>query len=77
MTGVHLEKRSFSLAGHRTSVALEPAFWHALEQLAAAQGITLVRLLQTVDEARLETDVPLTSALRVYALEAAGATRGE
>lgn len=77
MTGVHLEKRSFSLAGHRTSVALEPAFWHALEQLAAARGITLVRLLQAVDEARLETEIPLTSALRVHALEAALATRGE
>lgn len=77
MTGVHLEKRSFSLAGHRTSVALEPAFWHALEQLAAARGITLVRLLQTVDEARLETEVPLTSALRVHALEAAVATRAD
>jgi len=77
VTGVHLEKRSFSLAGHRTSVALEPAFWHALEQLAAARGITLVRLLQTVDEARLETEVPLTSALRVHALEAAVATRAD
>lgn len=77
MTGVHLEKRSFSLAGHRTSVALEPAFWHALEQMAAARGITLVRLLQTVDEARLETEIPLTSALRVHALEAALATQGE
>jgi predicted DNA-binding ribbon-helix-helix protein len=73
---MHLEKRSFSLAGHRTSVALEPAFWHALEHLAAAQGSTLGRLLQAVDEARLESDVPLTSALRVHALEAAVATAG-
>ena len=68
MTGAHLEKRSFSLAGHRTSVALEPAFWAALETLAAAQGQTLARLIQAVDEARLETDVPLASALRVRAL---------
>lgn len=68
MTGAHLEKRSFSLAGHRTSVALEPAFWAALETLAAAQGQTLARLVQAVDEARLETEVPLASALRVRAL---------
>ena len=68
MTGAHLEKRSFSLAGHRTSVALEPAFWAALETLAAARGQTLARLVQAVDEARLESDVPLASALRVQAL---------
>jgi len=68
LTGAHLEKRSFSLAGHRTSVALEPAFWAALETLAAAQGQTLARLVQAVDEARLETEVPLASALRVRAL---------
>jgi predicted DNA-binding ribbon-helix-helix protein len=68
LTGAHLEKRSFSLAGHRTSVALEPAFWAALETLAAARGQTLARLVQAVDEARLETEVPLASALRVRAL---------
>ena len=68
MTGAHLEKRSFSLAGHRTSVALEPAFWAALETLATARGQTLARLVQAVDEARLETEVPLASALRVRAL---------
>lgn len=69
MTGTHLEKRSFSLAGHRTSVALEPAFWSALERLASARGQTLPRLVQVVDEARLEAGVPLASALRVHALE--------
>lgn len=69
MTGAHLEKRSFSLAGHRTSVALEPAFWRALEALAAARGVTLARLIQAVDEARLESEAPLASALRVQALE--------
>jgi predicted DNA-binding ribbon-helix-helix protein len=68
LTGAHLEKRSFSLAGHRTSVALEPAFWAALETLATARGQTLARLVQAVDEARLESEVPLASALRVRAL---------
>jgi predicted DNA-binding ribbon-helix-helix protein len=70
MAGAHLEKRSFTLAGHRTSVALEHAFWDALEHLAAGRGITLARLLQQVDEARVEAEVPLASALRVFALEA-------
>jgi predicted DNA-binding ribbon-helix-helix protein len=74
MTGAHLEKRSFALAGHRTSVALEPAFWQVLEGLAAAKGLPLARLLQAVDTARLEADIPLASALRVHVLEA---LRGE
>jgi predicted DNA-binding ribbon-helix-helix protein len=73
MTGSHLEKRSFSLAGHRTSVALEPAFWLALEELATSRELTLARLVQAVDEARLEGGMPLASALRVHALEARSA----
>jgi predicted DNA-binding ribbon-helix-helix protein len=70
VTGAHLEKRSFSLAGHRTSVALEPAFWQVLERLAAARALPLAKLLQAVDEARLESGIPLASALRVHALNA-------
>jgi predicted DNA-binding ribbon-helix-helix protein len=61
-----LTKRSFSLAGHRTSVALEPEFWGALAALAAARGTTLGALIVQVDAAR--ADRPLASALRVFAL---------
>nr|WP_237182555.1 ribbon-helix-helix domain-containing protein [Roseomonas marmotae] len=64
-----MEKRSFTLAGHRTSVALEPAFWRALEALASAEGRSLAALVQAVDGARLEAEMPLASALRVHALE--------
>ncbi|PZW46872.1 ribbon-helix-helix protein [Humitalea rosea] len=64
----HLEKRSLSLAGHRTSVALEPAFWAALERLAVARRVSLVALVAEVDAARAEAGVPLASALRVAAL---------
>ncbi|MDJ0387419.1 ribbon-helix-helix domain-containing protein [Roseomonas sp. E05] len=70
MTGRHLLKRSFTLAGHRTSVALETEFWTALEGLAATRGITLSALVQQVDAARTEPDLPLASALRVHALVA-------
>ncbi|MFC3126364.1 ribbon-helix-helix domain-containing protein [Pseudoroseomonas globiformis] len=70
MTGRHLQKRSFTLAGHRTSVALEPAFWAVLEQLAARQGTTLSGVVQGVDAGREEPDLPLASALRVHALAA-------
>lgn len=70
MTGPHLLKRSFTLAGHRTSVALEAEFWSALEALAAARSITLSALVQQVDAARTQPDLPLASALRVHALVA-------
>jgi len=65
-----LRKRSFTLAGHRTSVALEPEFWAALEALAARRGATLSALISNTDAARGPTQ-PLASALRVMALEAA------
>ncbi len=62
-----LVKRSFSVAGHRTSVALEPEFWTALQEIATRQGITLARLVMQIDADRLP-DRPLASALRVFAL---------
>ena len=65
----HLVKRSFALAGHRTSVALEPEFWAALERIAAARGQSITALIAAVDAARLDPAVPLASALRVLALQ--------
>ncbi len=62
-----LIKRSFSLAGHRTSVALEKPFWTALENLAASQGRALGSLVAAVDAARAPEQT-LASALRVLAL---------
>lgn len=64
----HLRKRSFRLAGHRTSVALEPEFWAALEAVATRRGLSLVALVAMVDAARPDPTVPLASALRVFAL---------
>lgn len=62
-----LVKRSFSLSGHRTSVALEDEFWVALSQIAAEHGRSLSRLVAEVDANR-DTARPLASALRVVAL---------
>jgi predicted DNA-binding ribbon-helix-helix protein len=62
-----LIKRSFSLAGHRTSVALEEEFWSALTQLAADRQQTLTALVAATDAGR-EPGRPLASALRVLAL---------
>ncbi len=64
-------KRSLTIAGHRTSLALEPAFWRRLEALAAARGLSLTALVAEIDAERGEAN--LSSALRVYALETAPA----
>jgi len=61
-----MEKRSLSIAGHRTSIALEPEFWAALEERAAARHIALSALLREIDEAR--TTPNLSSAIRVTVL---------
>ncbi len=68
---MNLEKRSLSLSGHRTSVALEPEFWTALEAAAARRCVALAALVGEVDAAR-DPDRPLASALRVFALTGAG-----
>jgi predicted DNA-binding ribbon-helix-helix protein len=68
----HLQKRSFSLGGHRTSVALEPAFWAALEALAQRRTLSLSALVAQVDADRADPALPLASALRVLALRDAG-----
>ncbi|MDO9711205.1 ribbon-helix-helix domain-containing protein [Paracraurococcus lichenis] len=64
----HLQKRSFALAGHRTSVALEPEFWAALEAIAQRRGLSLAALVTEVDTARTDPSQPLASALRLQAL---------
>jgi predicted DNA-binding ribbon-helix-helix protein len=61
-----LQKRSLTLAGHRTSVALEPEFWAALDAMAEACRLPLSVLVREIDERR-ETD-NLSSALRVAVL---------
>jgi predicted DNA-binding ribbon-helix-helix protein len=68
----NLIKRSFSLAGHRTSVALEAAFWQVLLEVAKSRGIRLAGLVAEVDAAR-HVSTPLASALRVLALREAQA----
>jgi predicted DNA-binding ribbon-helix-helix protein len=61
-----LRRRSLSIAGHRTSIALEPEFWAALALMADARGLSLPKLVGEIDRARGER--PLASALRVTAL---------
>ena len=64
---MRLSKRSFSLAGHRTSVALEQEFWDALADIAALRGVALSALVADLDAERLP-EQPLASTLRIFAL---------
>jgi predicted DNA-binding ribbon-helix-helix protein len=61
-----VQKRSVTIAGHRTSVSLEPAFWAGLKEIAEAEAIPLAALIGTVDSTRTAN---LSSALRVFVLD--------
>jgi predicted DNA-binding ribbon-helix-helix protein len=65
-----LRKRSVNLAGHATSLALEPEFWAVLDAAAAREAISLAALIGRIDDGRGER--PLASACRVFALANAG-----
>ncbi len=60
-------KRSLVVAGHRTSVSLEDAFWRRLQAIAISRRISVNSLAAEVDAARGEAN--LSSALRVFVLE--------
>ncbi len=62
-----LTKRSFALAGHRTSVALEGPFWDALAHMAAEREMRLAALVAEIDALR-GPDTRLASALRLAVL---------
>jgi len=72
-----MRKRSITLKGHRTSIALEAEFWSALEAIAARDRRSLPDLISEIDRQRLERAPPpgLASALRVYVLSRAGQAR--
>ncbi len=63
-------KRSMTIAGHPTSISLEPVFWDALEAAASARGLPLSALVAQVDYLRIQGDDPpnLASALRSWLL---------
>ncbi|MBO9587545.1 ribbon-helix-helix domain-containing protein [Devosia sp.] len=61
-----MQKRSFSIAGHRTSIALEPEFWLALEDIASVRGLSLAGLVREIDETREAAN--LSSAIRLSIL---------
>ena len=71
-------KRSILIAGHQTSISLEPTFWALLEQEARRLGLSLNALVARIDAERLDAERPpnLTSALRQFLLARALEDRG-
>ncbi len=66
-------KRSVMIAGHATSVSLEPVFWEALKRAAEAERLPISALVARIDVARIEANDPvnLASAIRVWLMEQA------
>lgn len=66
-------KRSITIAGHQTSISLEPCFWHALEQAAVDRALPLSALVAAIDAVRVEVDDPpnLACALRTWLFDEA------
>jgi len=60
-------KRSIVIAGHKTSVSLEDAFWDTLKDIATLKDKTLSDLVADIDSTRLQGN--LSSAIRLYVLE--------
>jgi predicted DNA-binding ribbon-helix-helix protein len=69
VSGARVVKRSIAIAGHRTSISLEDAFWSELRRLASSSGRSLSALISGIDAQR--GDANLSSAIRVYVLQAA------
>ena len=63
-------KRSVTIAGHQTSISLEPIFWATLERAAVMRGLPLSALVAQVDAVRIVAEDPpnLASALRAWIL---------
>jgi predicted DNA-binding ribbon-helix-helix protein len=64
-------KRSVTIAGHQTSISLEPIFWETLERAAAARSLPLNALIAAIDHARIQAADPpnLASAIRTWLLD--------
>ncbi len=61
-----MRKRSVVIAGHRTSVSLENAFWNALKTIALTRGLTVNQMVTEIDSRRSGN---LSSAIRLFVLD--------
>jgi len=68
-------KRSIQIAGHKTSISLEPVFWDMLVSAAEEEGVPINAVVAQIDEARIKAETPpgLASAIRVWLVSRASA----
>ena len=61
-------KRSVEIAGHKTSISLEPLFWDWLREAAAREGVPVNALVARIDEQRIRAESPpgLAGAIRLW-----------
>jgi len=64
---IRVVKHSLMIAGHRTSISLEDAFWTELKKCSAARNMSLAGLVTEIDGTRGQAN--LSSAIRVYLLK--------
>lgn len=61
-------KRSIQIAGHKTSISLEPLFWDMLREAAESEGVPINAIVARIDAERIKAETPpgLASAIRVW-----------
>ncbi len=64
-------KHSVTIAGHQSSISLEPIFWDALREAAAEKGVALNALVESIDTERIRSETPpgLAGAIRIWLME--------
>jgi predicted DNA-binding ribbon-helix-helix protein len=63
-----VNKRSITIAGHRTSISIEEPFWQALSEIAAARRMSVPAAIAAIDRDRPE-GISLSAAIRLFALD--------
>ena len=64
-----LQKKSFTIGNHRTSISLEPEFWDALELKANEQNVSLSKLVLKIDNEKPKDYDNLASYIRIWVLK--------
>ncbi len=62
-----MKKRSISIAGHRTSIALEDEFWILVEKISVEMDLSIPKLLELIENQKKSNN--LASAIRLYVLD--------
>lgn len=64
-------KRSVEIAGHKTSISLEPLFWEMLNDVALREGLPLNALVARIDAQRIEAELApgLATAIRLWLVD--------